>query len=121
MQTAPELLEIHTNIPGAVPADIDKAAFTNAPMPDDLSPEEKLAFEQLTFVYSKGITYGYQIKLRPQTLYRIANSPIGLATYFLDHDTWSYALISHIFSGETADLTRNNVLDNITITWLTNT
>jgi pimeloyl-ACP methyl ester carboxylesterase len=121
VQASPELLGIHTNMPGAVPAEIDKAASTGAPAPDGLSREEKLAFERLKFVYSKGIAYGYQMGLRPQTLYGIADSPVGLAAYFLDHDAWSYALIARVFNGVSEGLTRDDVLDNITIAWLTNT
>jgi pimeloyl-ACP methyl ester carboxylesterase len=121
VQAAPELLGIHVNMPGAVPPDIDRAAATGAPTPEGLSAEEKLAFERLQFVYSKGVAYGYQMGLRPQTLYGIADSPVGLAAYFLDHDAWSYALIARVFEGADEGLTRDDVLDNITVAWLTNT
>jgi len=102
VQAAPELLGIHTNFPGAVPADIDQAAFSGAPAPAGLSADEKFVYERLQFVYSKGVAYGYQMGQRPQTLYGIADSPLGLAAYFLDHDALSYALISRVFSGEAA-------------------
>ena len=121
VQAAPELLGIHTNFPGAVPPDVDQAAFTGAPAPAGLSADEKLVFERLQSVYSKGVAYGYQMGQRPQSLYGIADSPVGLAAYFLDHDALSYALISRVFAGEAAGLTRDDVLDNVTITWLTNT
>jgi len=121
VQAAPELLAIHTNMPGIFPVEIDQAAFSGAPAPAGLSAEEKVAYERLQFVYQKGIAYGYQMGLRPQTLYGIADSPIGLAAYFLDHDARSYDLISRVFAGESAGLTRDDVLDNITIAWMTNT
>jgi pimeloyl-ACP methyl ester carboxylesterase len=120
-QGHPELIGIHTNMPGVFPADIDKAAFSGAPAPSSLSTEEKIAYERLQFVYSKGIAYGFQMGLRPQTLTGLADSPVGLAAYFLDHDARSYELIARVFNGHPEGLTRDDILDNITITWLTNT
>jgi pimeloyl-ACP methyl ester carboxylesterase len=121
VQAAPELLAIHTNMAGIFPTEIDQAAASGAPAPAGLSADEKVAYEALQLEYKKGIAYGYQMGLRPQTLYGIADSPIGLAGYFLDHDARSYELISRVFAGEAAGLTRDDILDNITITWLTNT
>ena len=121
VQAPPELLGIHTNMANVIPVDVDKAAFSGAPAPAGLSADEKLAYERLSFVYAKGIGYGFQMGLRPQTLYGIADSPVGLAAYFLDHDARSYALIARVFDGQSEGLTRDDILDNITITWLTNT
>jgi pimeloyl-ACP methyl ester carboxylesterase len=120
-QGHPELLGIHSNMPGIFSAEIDKAALTGAPVPPGLSAEEKLAYERLALEYAKGIGYGYQMGLRPQALYAIADSPIGLAAYYLDHDAASLALISRVFDGQSEGLTRDDILDNITLTWLTNT
>ena len=121
VQAPKGLMAIHTNMPGIFPADIDGAAFSGAPAPSGLSADEKLAYDRLQFVYQKGIGYGFQMGLRPQTLYGIADSPVGLAAYFLDHDARSYELIARVFDGKTEGLTRDDILDNITITWLTNT
>lgn len=121
VQASPELLGIHTNMPGIFPPAIDQAAYAGAPAPANLSAEERLAYERLQSVYQKGIAYGFQMGLRPQTLYGIADSPVGLAAYFLDHDARSYELISRVFQGKTEGLTRDDILDNITIAWLTNT
>jgi pimeloyl-ACP methyl ester carboxylesterase len=121
VHAAPELIGIHTNMPNVIPVDIDKAAFSGAPAPAGLSADEKIAYERLSFVYAKGIGYGFQMGLRPQTLYGIADSPVGLAAYFLDHDARSYELIARVFNGQSEGLTRDDILDNITITWFTNT
>jgi pimeloyl-ACP methyl ester carboxylesterase len=121
VQAPPELLGIHTNMAGIFPADIDGAAFSGAPAPSGLSADEKLAYERLQFVYQKGIGYGFQLGLHPQTMYGIADSPVGLAAYFLDHDLRSYQLIARVFDGQSEGLTRDDLLDNITLTWLTNT
>jgi pimeloyl-ACP methyl ester carboxylesterase len=118
---APELLGIHTNMAGVIPPDIDKAAQAGAPTPSGLSADETRANERLRFVYAKGVGYAYQMGLRPQTLYGIADSPVCLAAYLLDHDAWSLELISRAFDGHPEGLTRDGVLDNITLTWLTNT
>jgi pimeloyl-ACP methyl ester carboxylesterase len=120
-QAPPELLGIHTNMANVIPLDIDKLAFSGAPAPESLSPDEKLAYERLSFVYAKGIGYGFQMGLRPQTLYGIADSPIGLAAYFLDHDARSYEMIARVFAGVTEGLTRDDVLDNVSLAWFTNT
>ena len=121
VQAAPELVGIHTNMASVIPLDIDKLAFSGAPAPANLSADEKVAYERLSFVYAKGIGYGFQLGLRPQTMYGIADSPVGLAAYFLDHDARSYEMIARVFDGKSEGLTRDDVLDNITLTWLTNT
>jgi pimeloyl-ACP methyl ester carboxylesterase len=121
VQAPPELLGIHTNMPGAIPAEINEAAQSGAPAPSGLSAEEKRAYERLAFVYQKGIGYAYQMGLRPQTLSALADSPVGLATYLLDHDARSLELIARSFDGQTEGLTPDDVLDNVTLFWLTNT
>jgi pimeloyl-ACP methyl ester carboxylesterase len=119
--TPPALLGIHVNLPGVIPNDVDKAAFSGAPAPAGLSAEEKIAYDRLSSVYAKGIGYGYQMGLRPQSICAIADSPVGLAAYLLDHDGRSLALIARSFDGQAEGLTRDDVLDNVTLFWLTNT
>ncbi len=96
----PGLAGIHTNMPAAVPGDIDKAAFADAPPPSNLSADEKRAYDQLAFFYKHGLGYASEMANRPQTLYALADSPIGLAAWMLDHDGVSMALMSRVFNGQ---------------------
>jgi pimeloyl-ACP methyl ester carboxylesterase len=121
LQAPPELLGIHTNMPATVPADISKALAFNQEPPARLSSEEQNAWNQLVFFYQKGLGYANEMSNRPQTLYGIADSPIGLAAWMLDHDARSQELIARVFDGKTEGLTRDDVLDNVTLYWLTNT
>jgi pimeloyl-ACP methyl ester carboxylesterase len=120
-KAAPGLLGIHTNMPGAVPPDIDEAALAGAPAPSGLSADEQHAYDQLVFFYTHGLAYAQEMGNRPQTLYGIADSPVGLAGWILDHDASSYAMMTRVFDGKTEGLTRDDILDNITFYWLTNT
>jgi len=121
LQEPAGLVAIHTNMPATVPADIDKAAFANAPAPSGLSADEKHAYDQLSHFYKTGLAYAQEMGARPQTLYGIEDSPIGLAAWMIDHDERSYALIARVFAGKAEGLTREDIVDNITLYWLTNT
>jgi pimeloyl-ACP methyl ester carboxylesterase len=121
VQEPPGLLGIHTNMPATVPANVSKAlAFQQAP-PADLTPEERHAWDQLDFFYKNGLGYAIEMNNRPQTLYGIVDSPIGLAAWMIDHDARSEEMIARVFDGKIEGLTRDDVLDNITLYWLTNT
>jgi pimeloyl-ACP methyl ester carboxylesterase len=116
-----ELLGIHTNMAATVPDDVAKALQLGEPVPPRLSAEERHAYDQLDFFYKHGLGYAQEMTNRPQTLYAIEDSPIGLAAWILDHDASSQALIARVFEGKAEGLTRDDILDNITLYWLTNT
>jgi len=120
VQAPPELLGIHINMPSAVPADIAKALGAHAPPPSGLSADEKRAYEQVA-TFGKHLGYAILMGTRPQTLTALADSPVGLAAFMIDHDDRSLELITRSFDGKPEGLTRDDVLDNITLFWLTNT
>ena len=115
-----DLIGIHTNMPGVVPPEIDKALGAGSPAPAGLSAEEKLAYEMLEVTY-KNVQYAYYMASRPQTLTALTDSPVGLATFMLDHDPRSLEMIARSFDGHPEGLSRDDVLDNVTYFWLTNT
>jgi pimeloyl-ACP methyl ester carboxylesterase len=119
-QGYPELIGMHTNLPAGIPPEINKAAAAGSPAPTGLSAEEKRAYETVVLLY-KTIPTQYFMGSHPQTLYGIADSPIGVAAWLLDHDPISLRLIARAFDGEPTGLTRDDVLDNVTLFWLTNT
>jgi pimeloyl-ACP methyl ester carboxylesterase len=121
LQEPPGLLGIHTNMPATVPADISKALAFNEPPPAGLTAEERNAWNQLDFFNKKGLGYAIEMNNRPQTLYGLVDSPVGLAAWMLDHDARSEEMIARVFEGKTEGLTRDDVLDNVTLYWLTNT
>lgn len=120
LQQPAGLLGIHTNMAATVPPEISTAlaSFTR---PANLGSEEARAWDQLVFFYRKGLGYANEMGLRPQTLYALDDSPVGLAAWMLDHDAASQQLIARVFAGGKEGLTKDDILDNITLYWLTNT
>jgi pimeloyl-ACP methyl ester carboxylesterase len=120
LQQPAGLLAIHTNMSATLPEAIRKA-LPAGPPPAGLSPDEQHAWDQLTDFYTHGLGYALEMNQRPQSLYGIADSPVGLAAWMLDHDIQSYDLIARVFDGAQEGLTRDDILDNVTLYWLTNT
>jgi pimeloyl-ACP methyl ester carboxylesterase len=117
----PGLLGIHTNMPATLPAEVSNALAVGGPPPAGLSGEEKAAWDQLDYFWKHGLAYSQEMGNRPQTLYALEDSPVGLAAWMLDHDAASLALIARVFDGESEGLTPDDVLDNATLYWLTQT
>jgi pimeloyl-ACP methyl ester carboxylesterase len=121
VQAPPELLGISTNMAATVPDDIAKLLSAGAPPPASLSTDEKKAYEQLDDFYKHGLGYAQEMTGRPQTLYALADSPVGLAAWMIDHDIRSYRLIRRVFDGESEGLSKDDILDNVSFYWFTNT
>jgi len=121
VQAPPGLLGIHTNMAGAIPPEVDAAAFAGAPAPEGLNEEERHSFDHVSFFYKHGLGYANEMGNRAQTLYGLADSPVALAAWIIDHDIWTYRQIRRVFDGEQLGLTRDDIVDNITLYWLTNT
>jgi pimeloyl-ACP methyl ester carboxylesterase len=121
LRKPPGLLGIHTNYPGAVPTAIDKALEAGYPAPPGLSPAEQAAYAELSDMYKRHYGYARIMSTRPQTLTGFADSPVGMAAFMLDHDKKSLALFSRVFAGRPEELSPDDVLDDITLYWLTNT
>ena len=115
-EAPPGLLGIHSNMPGTVPPEVSKT-LGSGEEPSGLSADESRAWKQLNFLFTKGIGYATEMNLRPQTLYGLADSPVALAAWMLDHDAHSYEDIARAFAGDqVGNLTRDEVLDNVTLT-----
>src|SRR5262252_3701075 len=121
LQQPPGLLGIHTNMAATVPPDVSKALAVGGPPPAGLLPDEHHAWDQLVDFYKNGLGYAIEMNNRPQTLYGIVDSPVGLAAWMIDHDIRSYEMIARAFDGKPEGLSRDDVLDNVTLYWLTNT
>ena len=121
LQRPKGLVAIHTNMAATVPAEISAALAKGGPAPAGLSADELKAYGQLDDFYKNGLGYAIEMNNRPQTLYGLADSPIGLAAWMLDHDIRSYRMIARSFDGGKEGLTPDDVLDNVTLYWLTNT
>ena len=113
------LVGIHTNMPATLSPEISAGVASGAPAPDGLSADEQKAYDILVHFFATGTAYAQEMGLRPQTLYGIEDSPIGLAAWMLDHDEASYQLIARAFAGDPGGLSRDDVLDNVTHYWLT--
>jgi pimeloyl-ACP methyl ester carboxylesterase len=121
LQMPQGLIGIHTNMPATIPVEIARALAAGGAPPSGLTADERRAYDQLDFFYKQGLGYALEMRNRPQTLYALEDSPVGLAAWMIDHDAASQGLIARVFNGQAEGLSRDDVLDNVTLYWLTNT